>query len=110
MPLSTFSLTYSEPEMLKKSNATPYTMQLSTNSHTPLPGLPRPKKPKRNTHANMAISITFLMPNLPRNSGMSSMQSVSESWLSEIRALALRAPQVSAYAGISWKEVMKVLA
>ena len=32
----------------------------STNIHTPLPGLPVPSRAKRNTHADIAISITDL--------------------------------------------------
>ena len=55
MPRSVSLSTNSEPDMLKKSNATPYTIMESTNIHTPLPGLPMPKSPKRNTHASMAI-------------------------------------------------------
>ena len=85
-------------------------MQLRMKSHTPLPGLPRPKKPKRITQANIAMSITFLIPNFFMNIGMSRMQRVSEIWLIEIRALALLAPQVSAKRGLSLNEVMKVLA
>ena len=71
-------------------------MQLSTKSHTPPPGLPRPKKAKRNTHENIAMSITRLMPNLFMKKGIRRMQRVSDIWLSEIRALALLAPQVLA--------------
>jgi hypothetical protein len=54
--------TNSDPETLKKSNATPYTSMENTNSHAPLPVLPKPKRPKRSTQADMAINITFLMP------------------------------------------------
>ena len=42
--------TKSEPEILKKSKATPYTIIERMNSHTPLPGLPSPKKPKKRTN------------------------------------------------------------
>ena len=85
-------------------------MQLSTNIQTPPPGLPAPKKPKRNTQANIAISITFLMPNFFMAKGISRMQSVSEIWLREISALALLAPQAFAKRGFSLNEVIKVLA
>ncbi len=37
-----------------------------------------PKKPKRSTHENMAISITTLMPKRRRKNGMSRIHSVSE--------------------------------
>ena len=85
-------------------------MQLSMNIQTPPPGLPAPKKPNLNTQANIAMSITFLMPNLFMQIGMRSMQSVSEICEMEMRALALFAPQLSAYPAMSLNEEMKVLA
>ena len=63
--------------MLKKSNATPYTIQLSTNIHNPEPVSPKPNNPNLNTHANMAIIITFFIPKFLRQKGISSMQQVS---------------------------------
>ena len=86
-------------------------MQLSTKSSTPgISGLPSPKKPKRNTQANIAMSITFFMPNLFIQNGMSSMQRVSEIWLMEIRALEFFTAKVFAKAGFSPKELRKVFA
>ena len=85
-------------------------MQLRMNIQTPPPGLPAPKKPKRKTHANMAMSMTFLMPNFFMKKGIRRMQRVSETWLSDMRALALLAPHALANAGLSLNEVMKVLA
>ena len=106
-----FSLTYREPEMLKKSNATPYTMQLSTKSSTPgQAGFPAPNRPKRNTQANIAISITFLMPNFFIAKGISRIQSVSEAWLIAISALEFFTANVFARAGFSAKEPRKVFA
>ena len=95
--------------MLKKSKATPYTMQERTNIHTPEPGLPAPNRPNLKTHANMARSITLLIPNFIAI-GIRRMQRVSESWESDMRAFAFCAPQVLAYSGISLKLVMKGLA
>ena len=111
MSSEVFSFTYSEPEMLKKSKATPYTMQLRMKRMTPgMAGLPAPKKPKRKTQANMAMSITFLMPNFFMQTGISRMQRVSESWLMAIRALEFLTAKVSARAGSAPKEPRKVLA
>src|SRR3712207_8738765 len=76
MLMSVSLSTNREPEMLKKSNATPYTSMERINIHTPLPGLPKPNKANRNTHASMAISITLLIPNLLRKKGMSRMHRV----------------------------------
>ena len=58
------------------------------NIHTPEAGLPAPKNPKRNTHANMAMSITPFMPKRFRHTGMSRMQSVSLICEREMSALA----------------------
>jgi hypothetical protein len=40
--------------------------------------VPTPKKPKRNTHANIAISITFLMPKRRRKKAVIRMHNASE--------------------------------
>ena len=80
------------------------------NIHTPAPGSPNPKSPKRNTHPNIAIIITRLMPNLRKQKGMSRMQRVSLICERLMSALAFCAPKVSANSGISLKEVMKGLA
>ena len=75
-------------------------------SHTPGPGFPRPKKPKRNTQANIAMSITFLMPNFFMKNGISRMQRVSEICPREMMTLALLTPQAVAKRGLSLKDVM----
>ena len=86
-------------------------MQERMKSVTPgKAGSPMPKKPKRSTQATMAMSITFLMPNLFIANGMRRMQSVSETCPMEISTLALAAPQEPANRGLSLNEVMKVLA
>ena len=69
-----------------------------------------PKKPNLNTQANIAMSITFLMPNFFMKNGIRRMHSVSDIWLREIRALALRAPHASAYSGFPANEEMNELA
>ena len=73
-------------------------------------GFPRPKKPKRNTHANMAISITFLMPNFFMHIGISRMHRVSDAWLMAISALEFLTANVFARAGSAAKEPRKVFA
>ena len=111
MSSAAFCSTYREPEMLKKSNAMPYTMQLSTNRRTPgMAGLPIPKKAKRSTQANMEMSITFLMPNFFMKNGMRRMHRVSEAWEMAIRALEFFTAKVSARAGSAAKEPRKVFA
>ena len=57
-------------------------------------GLPKPKSPKRNTHASIAMIITRLMPNRLITNGMSRMQSVSDTCDSEISMLACSTPNV----------------
>lgn len=81
-----------------------------TNNHTPDPGLPNAKNPKRNTHANIAMSITRLMPKRPKKNGINKIQNVSLICDMEIRILACCTPNVSAYSGIPPKEKMKGLA
>ena len=102
--------TNKEPETLKKSNATPYTIMERINIHTPLPGLPNPNKPKRKTQAIIAISITFFIPNRPKKKGISKIQQVSLICESEISKLACCTPKVSAYSGIALKLVINGLA
>src|SRR3712207_1123067 len=110
MLMSVSLSTNREPEMLKKSNATPYTSMERINIHTPLPGLPKPNKANRNTHASMAISITLLIPNLLRKKGMSRMHRVSDTCESEIRILACCTPKVFAYSGMEPKLLIYGLA
>ena len=65
--------------MLKKSKATPYTSIDNMNHMTPgNSGLPIPKNPNLKTHANIAINITFLMPNFFIKKGMSRIHNVSD--------------------------------
>ena len=86
-------------------------MQLRMKRRTPgKAGFPRPKNPKRKTQANIAISITFLIPNFFMQNGMRRMQRVSEIWLMEIRALEFLTAKVSARAGSAAKEPRNALA
>ena len=89
MLLSVSLFTNSEPEMLKKSNATPYTIIERMNQVTAGKlGLPMAKKPNRKAHATMAISITRFIPYRFKKKGISKIQSVSEICESEISKLA----------------------
>ena len=74
--------------MLKKSKATPYTIMDSTNIQTPGPGFPSPNNPKRSTHANMAISITRLIPKCFNTNGINKIHNVSDTCDKDINALA----------------------
>ena len=96
--------------MLKKSNATPYTIIDKTNIHTPDPGLPSPNNPKRNTHASIAINITRLIPKCFNAKGISRIHNVSETCDKDINALACCTPKVFAYSGILSKLLRKGLA
>src|SRR5690606_41992168 len=68
--LSVSLSTNKEPETLKKSNAIPYTIMDKTNIQTPVPGFPTPNNPKRKNQANIAINITFLIPNRFKKNGI----------------------------------------
>ena len=86
-------------------------MQLRTNSSTPgIAGLPRPKKPKRPTQENIAMSITFLMPNFFIQNGMRRMQRVSDACEIAMRALEFFTAKESTYAGLDAKLPRKVFA
>lgn len=87
-----------------------YTIIDKINIHTPLPGSPIPNSPKRNTHANIDISITFLMPKRFMQNGISSMQSVSLICESDIRIFACCTPNVSANSLCDAKLLMNGLA
>ena len=50
-------------------------------------GDPAPKKPKRKTQANIAINMTFLIPNFFMKKGIRRIHRVSEACEIEIRAL-----------------------
>ena len=80
------------------------------SSHTPDGAvLPRPKKPKRITQANIAMSITPLMPNLRRHTGMSRMHRASLHCDSEIRNVGLSAKKSWAYCSTWAKWLMNVV-
>ena len=73
-------------------------MHESISIHTPdALVLPRPKKPKRATQANMAISITPLMPKRRRHRGMSRMHRASLHCDIEMRKVGLDAKKSLAY-------------
>ena len=91
--------TNKEPEILKKSNAIPYTIIDRTRSHKPEPGFPIPNNPNRNTHASMLISITCFIPNRLKKNGIARMKRVSDICESEIRILLCFTAKLSAYSG-----------
>ena len=74
------------------------------------PGSPTAKKPKRNTHASIAISITRFMPNLLKKKGMSKIQRVSDICDSEISIFVCCTANVSEYSGKAPKPAIKPLA
>ena len=65
-------------QMLKKSNAIPYTIMERISIHRPEPGSPKPNSPNRNTQANILISITCLMPKCLRKNGIARINNVSD--------------------------------
>jgi hypothetical protein len=70
--------TNNEPDILKKSNAMPYTMHDKIIIHSPPAGSPKAKSPNLKTHASMLINITYLIPNFRRTKGIARMKSVSD--------------------------------
>ena len=54
-------------------------------------GLPTPKNPNLNTHANMEMSITPLIPKRRRKNGINKMQSASLTCESDVSKVALLA-------------------
>ena len=56
---------------------------------------PIPKKPKRSTQANMAISMTILMPKRLRQNGISRIHSASETCETETSRVGFSANQLS---------------
>src|SRR3954466_8821532 len=79
MLASVLGSTNKEPEILKKSNAIPYTMHDRMISIVPkATRSPKANKPKRNTQANIANNITSLIPNLFRKKGMERINNVSD--------------------------------
>ena len=95
---------------MKKSKATPYTIIERTNIQTPLPGSPIPNSPNLNTHATIAMSITFLMPKRWRKNGMSKIHKASDICDNDVRSVALLAPNVLAYSAIPLKLVINGVA
>jgi hypothetical protein len=57
--------------------------------------LPTPKRPKRNTHANIAISITFLMPKRMRKNDVSRIHKASDICDSDTSIVGFEANQLS---------------
>ena len=55
---------------------------------------PMPKNPKRSTQANMAMSITRLIPNRFRKKGINRMQSASETCETETSRVGFSANQL----------------
>ena len=96
------------PETLKKSKATPYTIQDKIKSITPgIAGLPTPKNPKRKTHANSDINITILIPKRFKKNGIINIQSASLICDIEVKSVALLAAKVSENSGTPLKLVRK---
>jgi simple sugar transport system ATP-binding protein len=84
---------YVGEKMTKDTNAQEMTNMMvghtvALNIERPEPVSPKPNNPKLNTHANMAIIITFFIPNFFRQKGISSMQQVSLICDNDIRILA----------------------
>ena len=92
--------TNNEPEMLKKSNAIPYTIMERISIHRPEPGSPKPNSPNRNTQANILISITCLMPKCLRKNGIARINNVSDICEIDSRITECFTPKESANSGI----------
>lgn len=104
---STSLSTNSDPEMLKKSNATPYTIIESVNANSPgMTGDPIPNSPNRKNQADIEIIITALMPYRFKKNGINKMHSVSDTCESEISKLACPAKNASLYSSKSPKDNM----
>ena len=86
--------------MLKKSNAMPYTIMDRINIHSPEPGSPKPNNPNRNTHANILISMTCLIPKCLRKKGMARINNVSDICEMDSRITECFTPKDSAYSGM----------
>ena len=69
----------------------------------PLPGFPTPKKPKRNTHANIAMSITFLIPKRFKKNGIARIHNASQICEIEINMLECCTAKVEEYSCIASK-------
>ena len=92
--------TNNEPDILKKSNAIPYTIMERISNDRPDPGLPTPNNPKRNTQASILISITCLIPNRRRKNGNGKDEECFWNLWREIRILLCFTAKLSAYAGL----------
>ena len=98
------------PEILKKSNAMPYTTIERISANTPgKPGSPIANRPKRRNHANMLISITLLMPNFFRKNGIARIKSVSLICESESNMLGYFTTKLCSNSGIIPKPEMNGL-
>ena len=78
----------------------PYTIMDRMSIHKPLPGSPKPNNPKRNTQANILISITRLIPKCFRKKGMARINNVSDICEMDSRITECFTPKDSAYSGI----------
>ena len=73
------------------------------NIHNPPPGSPKPNKPNRNTHANILINITCLMPKCFRKNGIARINSVSDICDMDSRITECYTTKESANSGIPAK-------
>ena len=92
--------TNKEPEMLKKSNAIPYTIMDKISIQMPAPGSPNPNSPNRNTQANILISMTRLIPKCLKKKGMAKINRVSDICEIDSRITECLTPKESANSGI----------
>ncbi|MNR52573.1 hypothetical protein D3C85_1724350 [compost metagenome] len=83
-----------DPEILKKSNAIPYTIIDNMRKITPEPGFPIPNNAKRKTHAIILKIITCLIPNRFKKNGIVKINSVSEICDNEIIKTECSTPKV----------------
>src|SRR5690606_27798470 len=88
-----------EPEILKKSNAKPYTMQESMIIHKPSAGFPKANNPNRSTQAIMAKSMTLRIPKRFKKKGIAKIKRVSEIWEMDIMMVERSTISESAYLG-----------
>ena len=82
-------------------------MHDSTIIQRPPAGSPYASNPKRNTHANIDISITCLIPNRFRKNGMVRMNKVSDIWEIDIMMVEYFTTNESAYSGNRLKSSRK---
>ena len=75
--------------------------------HSPEPGSPKPNKAKRNTHANILINMTCLIPKCFKKKGIARMNSVSDICEMDNRITECFTPKDSANSGILAKLLRK---